>query len=301
MTAPAPPLQAAPAGEVAESLGVPTEAVELTRACTFVDLHIDTFIPVRLWGYDPLARHGLGVFRGRFFSHLDLPRATDGGLSGGMWSITTQPFKSKAGRWRSYEKNLLRFKGLVAGSRGALSFCTRAAEVRAARARGSHAVLLSIQGGNALEGAPADATLSPEGLLTRVTLVHLTSSCYGGTSSPLHKLSGDPGLTTAGHAMVERLNHERVFVDLAHIHPKAFWAAVETHSKVLPLICTHTGVSGVYPHWRNLDDDQLRAIADTGGVIGVMFHRPFLGASPQKPSLGPSRPRAGHDLVLDHL
>ena len=40
---------------------------------------------------------------------------------------------------------------------------------------------------------------------------------------------------------------------------------------------THTGVSGVHRHWRNLDDAQLRAIARTGGVVGIIYHSPYLG------------------------
>jgi membrane dipeptidase len=45
----------------------------------------------------------------------------------------------------------------------------------------------------------------------------------------------------------------------------------------LPLIVTHTGVCGVHPHWRNLDDQQLRAIADSGGTVGVIYHSDYLG------------------------
>ena len=55
---------------------------------------------------------------------------------------------------------------------------------------------------------------------------------------------------------------------------------------------THTGVSGVTPHWRNLDDEQLRAVADTGGTVGVMYQSSFLG----EPFFG-GRARA----VADHL
>ena len=43
------------------------------------------------------------------------------------------------------------------------------------------------------------------------------------------------------------------------------------------MLVTHTGVSGVYPHWRNVDDEQLKAVADLGGTIGVMFQESFLG------------------------
>ena len=43
------------------------------------------------------------------------------------------------------------------------------------------------------------------------------------------------------------------------------------------MLVSHTGVQAVHPHWRNLTDRQLCAIADTGGIIGVFFHGPFLG------------------------
>jgi membrane dipeptidase len=58
------------------------------------------------------------------------------------------------------------------------------------------------------------------------------------------------------------------------------------------VIVTHTGVEGVHPHWRNLDDDQLRAIADRGGTVGVMYQSSFLG----DPYLGGRAAR-----IVDHL
>jgi membrane dipeptidase len=75
---------------------------------------------------------------------------------------------------------------------------------------------------------------------------------------------------------VRALNEERVFVDLAHIHPDGFWDAVEVHDKTQPLIATHTGVLGVTRHWRNLDDRQIKAIADTGGTVGIIYAANFL-------------------------
>ena len=76
------------------------------------------------------------------------------------------------------------------------------------------------------------------------------------------------------------MNAKRCLVDLAHINPAGFWSAMEVHSPSLPVACTHTGVDGVHPHWRNLDNDQIRAVADTGGVVGVIFHGGFLDGSP---------------------
>lgn len=262
--------------EVAARLGVSEAAVELTRRCEVVDLHLDTFIPMRLFGYDPMRRHGQGILRGRHFGHMDLPRMQDAGLSGGMWSITTNPLRTAAGRWRAFTENVARLVEVVEASDGALALVRSHAEYRAARARGAHAIMLSVQGGNAFDGAPNGPADAPERLLTRVTLVHLTNSRLGAASTPVSYLRRRRGLSEAGRRLVTQLNEERIFVDLAHVHPDGFWDAVEAHDKSQPLIDTHTGVSGVTPHWRNLDDRQLKAIADTGGVVGIIYSVHFL-------------------------
>jgi membrane dipeptidase len=84
-------------------------------------------------------------------------------------------------------------------------------------------------------------------------------------------------LTERGRDYVRRMNEKRILVDLAHINRAGFFDALTVHDRTQPLLVTHTGVAGVHRHWRNLDDEQLRAIADRGGTIGVMYHAPFLG------------------------
>jgi membrane dipeptidase len=149
-------------------------------------------------------------------------------------------------------------------------------EYRRAIREGKHAAFIGIQGGNALDRDEHALDLIPDDLVVRITLVHLSNSSLGVTSSPL-ALDGDRGLTAFGHEYVKRLNAKRIFVDLAHIDRKGFFDAVSVHDKSQPLIVTHTGISGVHRHWRNLDDEQLRAIADTGGTVGVMYQSSFLG------------------------
>src|SRR5690606_37545040 len=147
-------------------------------------------------------------------------------------------------------------------------------DYRAARAADKHAAFIGIQGGNALDASDALDTFA-RGLVLRVTLVHLSTSSLGSTSAPGWK--GDGRLTPHGIETVRALDARRVFVDLAHIDPRGFFDAVEVHDRSLPLMVSHTGVSSVTPHWRNLDDAQLRAIAETGGVVGVMYQSSFLG------------------------
>jgi membrane dipeptidase len=278
--------------ELARRLQVSGEAVALARACEIVDLHLDTFIPVRLWGYDPLRWHGPGFWRGRFFGHLDFPRALAGGLTGGMWSVTTNPFRTARGRWRALLRNLERLRTLLGSTGGRFQVVRTHTEYAAARAAGAHAALLAIQGGNALAAAPDGPASIPDDVVSRVTLVHLTSSVYGATSSPLGIPRRGRGLTARGRDLVRALDARRVFVDLAHLSRRAFWDAVEVHDRSRPLLVTHTGVGGVRRSWRNLDDDQIRAVAESGGTVGIMFARQFL------------RRRGGpgdQGMVLEHL
>lgn len=260
---------------IARSIGVSDEAMALCLDAELIDLHLDIFIPVRLWGYDILREHR-PPFGGHFFGHLDLPRMIAGGLDAGMWSITTNPFRTPKGRLRTFHRNLKRMRALVDGSEGKLVFARTRSEYDAARKTDAHVIMLAIQGGNALEAATEGPGVIPDELVTRITLVHLTNAGYGATSSPAHMLRRHKGLSDRGRTFVEQCNQARIFVDLAHIHRDAFWDAVDAHDHTQPLIATHTGVVGVKPHWRNLDDRQIKAIADTGGVVGIMAQGSFL-------------------------
>jgi membrane dipeptidase len=88
------------------------------------------------------------------------------------------------------------------------------------------------------------------------------------------------------------MNELRIGIDLAHIHERGFWDAVRLADPSQPLLVTHTGVKGAHDHWRNLDDRQLKAIAASGGTVGIMYHLPYLGGSFF---------RGGAELVVDHL
>src|SRR5207253_9262567 len=120
-----------------------------------------------------------------------------------------------------------------------------------AEAPGPMTIHLAVQGGNAFD-SPADVPLVPDGALLRVTLLHLTDSTLGATSSPLGRSRGRGGLTAEGRVMVEVLNERRILVDLAHASKRTFFEALDVHDRVLPPVVTHTGVCGVQPSWRNL-------------------------------------------------
>lgn len=270
----------------ASSLGVSEEAIALFRSADAIDLHVDSFIWHRLFGYDLGRTHRGGLFGRGFFGHADFPTVLDSGLGGATWVITTNPFRSASGRRRTLDKNLSALRSLLEEAPGVAHVRT-AAEFRAARAAGQHAAFIGIQGGNALDdGLDALDQLTDRSVL-RITLVHLTASRIGASSLPT---SSRAGLSDFGRAYVERLNELRIGVDLAHINRQGFSDAVEAHDETQPLFVTHTGLAGVYDHWRNIDDEQLRKVADTGGTVGVILHAAYLG-----------RRGVTAETVVDHL
>ena len=257
---------------IARRLGISDEAAALHYASEIVDLHVDSFIWRRIFGYDFRQRHE-AFTRGVMLSQFDLPRARDAGIAGATWVITTNPLGDARDREAALFENLRELTELLESAEASARVVRNVTEYRAARAAGLHAAFIGVQGGNALaHSLDAIDRLSP-GIILRVTLLHLTSSRLGSTSSPL---GGSAGLTAYGKDYVRRLNDHKIFVDLAHISPAGFWDAVDAHDPTLPFLVTHTGVSGVHPHWRNLDDDQLRAVAKSGGTIGIMYHSEFL-------------------------
>jgi|HubBroStandDraft_6_1064221.scaffolds.fasta_scaffold205449_2 membrane dipeptidase len=272
----------------ARSLGVSRAAIDLYLSCDVIDLHVDTFLWTRFFGYDIARRHGSGVLRARMYGHVDLPRVREAQISGAIWVITTNPLRTSKGRADVFLENLARLRAKLASCEEDVAVVRDVGEYARARASGKHAAFIGIQGGSALD---ADGALDrvPDRMIVRITLLHLYNSSLGVTSAPQ---GGDGGLTAKGRDYVKALDARRIFVDLAHISRRGFFDAVDAHDRALPLIVTHTGVSGVHPHWRNLDDEQLRAIADSGGTIGVMYHGPFLGD-------GDVGLRAGR--VVDHI
>jgi len=95
---------------------------------------------------------------------------------------------------------------------------------------------------------------------------------------PGHPDSG-PGLTGPGKQLVEACNQLGILIDLAHLNEKGFWDVAALSSA--PLVSTHTAAHALSPKARNLTDDQLRAIGESGGVVGVIFSINDLDGGPR--------------------
>ena len=264
--------------DTARRLGVSRAAVDLVADCEVVDLHVDSFLWNRMLGYDLLREHDSGPLRARWLGQADLPRLRRGGISSAVWIITTNPWRSRRGRLRTFLHNYRRLVDTLSEPHSGAKIVTNSREYWATRTSREHAAFVGVQGGNAFSD-PMSAEVAPFENLLLVTLVHLTDSDLGATSSPL-RFGETLGLSPRGYDLVRTLEARSTLVDLAHASPKLFWDVAAMHDPSKPLVVSHTGLSGAHRHWRNIDDRQLRVIAESGGVAGILFHGPFLGDPP---------------------
>jgi membrane dipeptidase len=85
------------------------------------------------------------------------------------------------------------------------------------------------------------------------------------------------GLTDFGKGLVKKMNQMGMMIDVSHIGEKTFWDVITTTTR--PVLASHSSVYALCPVFRNLKDDQIKAIAKNGGVIQVNFYSAFLDSN----------------------
>lgn len=91
------------------------------------------------------------------------------------------------------------------------------------------------------------------------------------------KTKNDMGLTKLGVEYVKKLNELGIAVDVSHLSEKSFWDVISVSTK--PVVATHSNVYELCKNSRNLKDEQIKAIAKSGGIIGICFYSDFLNSN----------------------
>jgi|ERR1043165_3038578 membrane dipeptidase len=115
-------------------------------------------------------------------------------------------------------------------------------------------------------------------------------------------LEGDTGgLTELGHQAIAKMNELGVALDLSHANTQTIAEGIAASKK--PPIVSHSGCRSVYLHPRNIEDREMKALADKGGVMGI-YMLPYLTPSPKQPSLDDYMRHMDHALKTcgeDHV
>ncbi len=261
---------------------VSDEAKAVHAAYPAVDLHADTLIWTRWVGYDLHRRHTAPLPMSALGGHVDLPRMREGGMTAQFFGLVSLPLREKrgAGLGRVIDEQIDALHEAIDRRPDALRLVKRKEEILACERSGQVSALLGIEGAHALEGNLDRIDHFARRGVRYLGLLHFSANDAG---RPAYGRGRDDaqGLTAWGREAVRRCEAAGVLVDLAHINRRGFLDACEMATR--PPIVSHTGVLGAFEHWRNIDDAQLRAVADKGGCVGVIFCPRFVGGDGLEP------------------
>lgn len=133
------------------------------------------------------------------------------------------------------------------------------------------ATLLAIEEGGAIDGSLEALRCLYE---LGVRAMTLTWSNRNDIADGINEEATGSGLTLFGKQVVAEMNRLGMLVDVSHISTAGFWSVIETSTK--PIIATHSNAKSLCSHQRNLNDEQIKALAQNGGLAGITFAGQFL-------------------------
>lgn len=171
-------------------------------------------------------------------------------------------------------------------------------EARKIVASGKIAAALGIEGGHAIEDDLQKLEHFYQRGVRYMTLTWNNSTDWA-TSAMDEATKEDlpfKGLTDFGRQVVRKMNELGMMVDISHVGEQTFWDVMKTTTK--PVIASHSSVYNLCPHFRNLKDDQIRAIAENGGVVLINFYAGFLDSTYERKR---QKFEQQHKTVIDSL
>ncbi|MCS6800350.1 MAG: dipeptidase [Chloroflexota bacterium] len=224
--------------------------------------------------------------------HVDLPRAKRGGLAAAFAAVfltTEQAEQNATGYAIKQIDDLYR---LIERSDGRMRLVRTIADLDRARADGTFGAILHFEGAEPIAPSLKELRLFYEAGLRSIGLAWSRPNAFA-SGVAFRDPQPTSGLTEAGYALISECQKLGIVLDVSHLNPAGFWdlaRAVEG-----PFLASHSNAKAISPHPRNLDDDQIRAIADHDGTIGITFFVAYL-----RPDCA-ANPDTSLDIVMAHF
>jgi membrane dipeptidase len=236
--------------------------------------------------------------------HVDLPRLRKGSVALQVFAAYVPPETENA---FSYAKERLVAIDAFAASHESLAFVETAQALREVLAGEKTGVMAAVENGLAIENSLENLEKLRRMKVRILTLVHSRhlpwiSSCTGRDPQPMEALS------SFGIQVLDAMNDLGIIPDLSHSSESAFWEVIKRSKK--PVIASHSCAYSLCAAARNLKDDQLKALADSGGLVGVNFfsnflYEPFRLAFEKKKKNGNPDPvpsvEVPQSIIADHI
>lgn len=242
-----------------------------------VDCHCDTIVEVAG------AKRSLGERSS--FGHVDIPRLQEGGVAVQFFALYIgSEYKPFAPLQRTLEM-LDVFYGELSRYHYNMELIKEYDDIERLLEQRKLGAVLTVEGGEGIqESLYLLRTLYRLGVRgITLTWNQRNAIADGAGEGP------NGGLSNFGHEVVREMNRLGMLIDVSHINRAGFFDVVKCSTK--PVIATHSNARALCNHPRNLDDEQLKLLADTGGVVGVTFVPDFLVTGEQ----------ANIERVADHI
>ncbi|MEP6906662.1 MAG: membrane dipeptidase [Pseudoxanthomonas sp.] len=201
------------------------------------------------------------------------PELIDQILASGTRAISitlTDPKVDEADAFDHLLRDLAEYNLYLRGLASRFQLARNVSDIESARQSNKLAVLYNVQ-----NSTPVGHDIDRLGLLKGLglTSIQLTYNTTNASGSGCFE-NPDPGLTAFGRQLIEAMGSHRLLLDLSHAGMKTMAQAVAASSQ--PVIVSHTACKALREHRRNTSDENMRAVADGGGVVGITQIRTFL-------------------------
>lgn len=235
-----------------------------------VDTHNDVLSSQTLEGHDISHRLNVG--------HSDLDRWKEGGLDVQFFSIWTgEKARNPEGFFKDAMQEVDSLKSIVARNPDRMVLPSNYKEVKKGIHQHKLVCLIGVEGGHMIENDIDRLSTLLKGHLGYLTLTWNNSTSWA-TSARDETERADSlshkGLTEFGRKIVKAMNDRGIIIDLSHTGEQTFYDAIATSTK--PVLLSHSSVWNICPVFRNLKDDQIKAVAKNGGVICINFYSGFI-------------------------
>lgn len=241
------------------------------------DCHCDTIWLMGKEGYEFSRRNSAG--------HIDLPRLLEGGVGLQFFAVCTAPLKER-GYLHVALHQISHYRRALALNNHLLQSLEYKEDLATAEREGKIGTLLALEGAEPLEGS---LELLEIFYILGVRALSLTWNHRNHFADGVGEESAAGGLTRAGRKLVEELSRMGIILDLAHLATRCFFDALELTER--PPLVSHANARELCEHPRNLSDEQLKALAARGGVIGMSLCPYFITGKAE----------AGLEQLIDHF
>jgi len=208
---------------------------------------------------------------------VDLPKLTAGKLDSGFWIVYTPQGDLDAGGYELASDiantRVKAIAALVSVHSENFELARSASDVRRIVSEGRRAVMIGMENAYPLgqDNYLEELAKYADAGVRYVGITHFGHNQFGDSSNPNFVRDSGPkwnGLSPAGIELVDALNDAGILVDLSHAGKETMMQAADLSRT--PIIASHSGVKAVADSARNLDDEQLRKLAEVNGVAQMV-------------------------------